>query len=66
MFIIQTTVLNFGDLFGDGIGPQMQNFSTISPKLRQLSQKSSRTGIPLVKTTIVLKLSSDDIFIEQN
>ena len=52
VFILQATVLKFCDLLGYGSLQQIQNFSTISPKLHQLSQK--KTGTWGVNITIVI------------
>ena len=49
-FIFQTTVLKFGDLLWNGSDQQIQNFSTISPKLCQLGNKTGTRG---VNTTVV-------------
>ena len=43
MFIVQATVLKFGDLWKAWKFATNTNFSTISPKLQQLGQKTTVT-----------------------
>ena len=45
IFISQITGFKFIDLLGDGIWQQMQNYNTLSAKLRQLGQKTHGHGL---------------------